>query len=861
MPKKTKPKSEARPWVGRPLTRKEEPRLVRGQGKFIDDFKLPGMVYMKLVRSPYGHARVAKVNVDAAESHPGVLCTLTGVEVARLVQPFIEIGPEPGGKIVDLPMASDVARYQGEPVAAVIAESRHAAEDAAELVEVDYDPLPPVMDAEEALRDRTVLHAASGTNKVWEGVFEYGDVEKAFKQAAHIIHIDRLHCHRFSSTPLESNAIISQWDLSDQRIRYWCNNSFPTFGIQFLSPALGVGIDQIRVETHDIGGSFGIKITNYPYMAIGALASRKCGGRPVKWTETRSEHLTASAHGNERTFRDTRVALDKNGVITALTSRHIDDCGAYPRYEPLGCVIWSQVFPGCYRFRNARIDFSQAVTNKCPVGPNRGYSRMQHLWFLERVIDLCAHELRIPADEMRLRNYIRPEQFPYTTPNGCIYDSGNYPKMLEMAKELVEWDHWKKVQAEERAKRHRVEAGDSPAAERNRVEAGDPPAPERHRVEAGDSPAGRLIGIGIGTTLDSGTNNFGQSQIINPNAPYSGQSQAASAKLDIYGEIVVAVGSVPQGQGHETTAAQVVADVLGVHPDLVSVRVGFDTERNVHTGHSGTYASQFAVSGLSAVHGAVQMLKSEILRLAAFVLKAPRSRLEMGVGKQGPEVRVKGTDRSVNYWRLANLANVNTAVLPRSLLDVTLNCRYTWRAPFKVPDIKRKYGNLTLTYASQLHIAVMEIERDTCRPRILAYAAVDDCGRVINPTIVEGQVHGAAAHGIGAALMETCAYSSDGNMLTSTFSSYMPITSLNMPTLRCGHLETPSPHSYNGAKGMGEGGAAPLHTISAALQDALYASGVIISDSHNTPDSIFAALARARGKGRDPNVRTEHHKK
>ncbi len=826
MPKKSKAKPETPRWVGRPLTRKEEPRLVRGQGKFIDDFKLPGMVHMKLVRSPYGHAHIAHINLDAAEAHPGVLCTLTGAEVAKLVQPFIEIGPEPGGKIVDLPMAADVARYQGEPVAAVVADSIHAAEDAAELVEVDYEPLPPVMDAEEALKDTTVLHASSGTNKVWQGIFEYGDVEKAFKQAVHVVHIDRLHCHRFSSTPLESNAIISQWDLSDQRIRFWCNNSFPTFGIQLLSPALGVRIDQIRVETHDIGGSFGIKITNYPYMAIGALASRKCGGRPVKWVETRSEHMTASARGNERTFRDTRVALDKNGVITALTSRHIDDCGAYPRYEPLGCVIWSQVFPGCYRFRNAHIDFSQAVTDKCPVGPNRGYSRMQHLWFLERVLDVCAHELGIPADEMRLRNYIRPQDFPYTTPNGCIYDSGNYPKMLEMAKKLVDWDRWKKLQSEERAKKD-----------------------------------GRQIGLGIGTTLDSGTNNFGQSQIINPNAPYSGQSQAASAKLDIYGEIVVAVGSVPQGQGHETTAAQVVADVLNVHPDMVSVRVGFDTERNVHTGHSGTYASQFAVSGLSAVHGAAQKLKDEILRLAAFALKTPKSRLEMGVGKQGPEVRVRGTDRSINYWRLANLANVNTAVLPQNLMDVTLNCRYTWRAPFKVPDIKRKYGNLTLTYAAQLHIAVIEIEQDSCRPVILAYAAVDDCGSVINPTIVEGQVHGAAAHGIGAALMETCAYSPDGNMLTSTFSSYTPITSLNMPTLRCGHLETPSPHSYNGAKGMGEGGAAPLHTISAALQDALYASGVIISDSHNNADAIFRDLARDRFAGRDPNVRTEHRTK
>ncbi len=202
---------------------------------------------------------------------------------------------------------------------------------------------------------------------------------------------------------------------------------FPTIGIQLLAPALHLRMDQVRVQTHDIGGSFGIKITNYPQMAVCALASRKADGAPIKWSETRSEHMTSSAHGNERTFRDTRVALDKDGVILAVDSRHIDDCGAYPRYEPLGCVIWSQVTPATYRLKNLRIDFTQVVTNKCPVGPNRGYSRMQHLWFLERVLDICAHELRIPADEMRLRNYIRPEEFPYTTPNGCIYDSGNYP--------------------------------------------------------------------------------------------------------------------------------------------------------------------------------------------------------------------------------------------------------------------------------------------------------------------------------------------------------------------------------------------------------------------------------------------------
>ena len=792
-------------WVGQAIPRKEEDRLLRGLGKFADDIKLREMLYLRFVRSPYAHARIVSIDVSEAEKLPGVVCTLSGCEIASQTQPFIEIAPEPGGKIRDYPLAISKVRYQGEPVVALVAVSPAIADDGAELVQIEYEPLDPVINAEQALTDASILHEEAGTNKVWNGVFEYGNVEAAFREAASIVTIDRMHFHRFSSTPLENNVILGQWDPKDDHIYYWCNNSFPSFAIQFLAAHLSVHIDRIRVQTFDIGGSFGIKITSYPQMAVCALASKKTGGRPIKWVETRSEHMTSSAHGNERTFRETRVAIDKNGVITAITSRHIDDCGAYPRYEPLGCVIWSQVFPGVYRFKNARIDFSQAVTNKCPVGPNRGYSRMQHLWFLERVVDICAHELGIPADEMRLRNYIRPEEFPYTTPNGCVYDSGNYPKMLEVAKKLIDWDAWKKKQADARKQ-------------------------------------GRMIGIGIGTTLDSGTNNFGQSQIVNPGAPFSGNSQGANCKLDIYGEVVVAVGSCPQGQGHETTAAQVVADVLNISPDLIAVRTGFDTERNVHTGFSGTYASQFAVSGLSAVHGAAQKLKAEMKRLASHVLSTTADDLEFGVGAQGPEVRAKTSGKSINYWGLANIVNVNSAILPTELHDVTLNCRYIWRAPFKVPDTKKKYGNLTMTYASQLHIAVLEIDRDTFIPHILDYVAVDDCGTVINPPIVEGQVYGATAHGIGAALLENCVYDAVGNMLTSTFSDYIPITAMNMPTVKYGHIETPSPHSYSGAKGMGEGGAAPVHTISAALQDALFEKGVFIEDSFNNPDSVFRSL-------------------
>ncbi len=602
-------------WVGRPLPRLEDARLVQGQGVFADDYKLEGMLYLQLVRSPYAHARITRVDVSKAAAAPGVVCTLTGAELPSISHPFPEIGPGAGQKVEDYALAINKVRYQGEPVAAVVAESRHAAEDAAELVEVDYDPLPVVMTPEDALQSDSLLHDEAGTNRMWHDVFEFGEVDKAFQEALHIVHIGRLHFHRFSSTPLENNVVVGQWNIKEKRIQYFSNQQFPAFAAQFLSPALGVRIDQIGMRSIDIGGGFGIKITSYPYMALCALASRKTGGRPVKWTETRTEHMLASAHGNERTFYDTRVALDANGVITAIESRHIDDCGAYPRYEPLGCIIWAQVLPGVYRLKNIRIDFSQVVTNKCPVGPNRGYSRMQHLWFLERVLDICGHALGIPGDVLRLRNYILPEQFPYTTPNGCVYDSGNYPKMLEVAKELVGWDEWKKKQKEAAAE-------------------------------------GRMIGLGIGTTLDSGTNNFGQARIVNSYAPYSGQSKAANIKLDIYGELVLSMGSVPQGQGHETTAAQVVADVLGINPEHVNVRPGFDTEQNVYTGHTGTYASQFAVTGLSAIHGAALKLRAEMSRLAAFALKAQEEELEFGVGAQGPQVSVKNTDKAINYWDL-----------------------------------------------------------------------------------------------------------------------------------------------------------------------------------------------------------------
>jgi CO/xanthine dehydrogenase Mo-binding subunit len=788
------------------FVRKEDNRLVRGRGRFVDD-EGGSVLHCKLVRSPYAHARIRSVDVSAAEAVEGVVCTLVGSEVVAQTTKFIQMAPPPTADIVDYCLATDKVRFQGEPVVAVVARTPAIAADAVELVRVAYEPLPAVTDAVDSLRNTVLLHETSGTNRTWGSVFDWGDVDKAFAEADVVVEIDRLKFHRFSSTPLETYAALATWEAGG-RLDILSNIIQPGVAMKFMAPALRISTEQIRIRTQDIGGGFGIKQNIYPYLMIAALCSRKAGHRSVKWIEERREHLQGSAHGNERTFLDIKVALMEDGEITAVSAHHIDDCGAYPRYEPLGCVIWSQVAPASYKLRNLRIHFEQAVTNKCPVGPNRGFSRMQNVWFLERVVDICARKLGIPADDMRRRNYI--SEMPYTTPNGCVYDSGDYGHMLDTAKRLIGWDGWQTRIAEMRK-------------------------------------AGRMVGIGIGTALDSGTNNFGQSRIINPRSPFSGNSEAANVRLGADGTVTVMVGSVPQGQGHETVAAQVVAGELGISETHVTVAQGFDTDRATHTSHSGTYASQFAVTSLGAIHGAVEKLTAEMKRVASVMLGRPADELVIRTFDGVPGVGTRDGAGVVSFLDISSRINTATADLPPELADITLNCRHVYRPPFKLPDRERKYGNLTLTYAAQVHVAVVDIEPDSFNVKILDYAVVDDCGRVVNHTIVRGQVLGSTAHGIGAALMEDLRYDESGNLLTSTFSDYCPITSLNMPDVKYANLESPSPFTFNGAKGMGEGGGGPLHCLSAAIQDAVESTGILIDRSHLTPSDLHEAITQRRG--------------
>ncbi len=777
--------TEIRPgFIGTSVPRKEDKRLVQGEGVFFDDVKRHGMGYVHFVRSPYAHAKIKSIDLTKALEVGGVYGTLTGDEVAILTDPFFELSVAPGANIKDYALAVGRVRHVGEPVAAVVASSRELARDAAELVEVDYEPLPALVDGETALRDEVILHDDAGSNVVWQGVFDWGDFEGAVAEADHVVKIERLHFDRFSSTPLECAGCLVEYNRGTGQWTMYGNHQMPGIGAIWMAPALRVGIDKLRFVSQDIGGAFGNKICLHPQYVACCLLSRKLN-RPVQWTEWRTDQHTANAHGNERTFLDIEVPVTKDGVLLGMSVRAIDDCGAFPRYEPLGCIIWAQVTPGCYRWRNIRVDFTQVCTNKSPVSPNRGYSRMQHLWLTERVIDIVANALGLDPVEVRKKNYVRTEEMPYETPNGCVYDSGDYAKCLDIALELIGYD-----------------------------------SVEERRRDA--ESRGKLLGFGIGSTLDSGTNNFGQSTLLNPELQFSGNNEVATVKLDIFGEIVVTLGTVPQGQGHETTAAQVVADILGVSPDEVTVRAGHDTYWNSHAGFSGTYASQFAVTGLGAVKGATDRLAHEIKRVAAGVFGATPDDIELADG----QARLKANaEAAIPFMGIGAIVNANNAILPEDVRDVTLNCRYVYVPPFTLPDFERKFGNLTLTYATQIHTCVVEVDPDTGVYEIVDYAAVDDCGKRIHPQIVEGQVHGATAQALGAATHEIFAYDEEGNLLTPNFYDYHVPHALDMPPLKTGYLESASPFTPLGAKGMGEGGGAGIHAVCAALQDALKSQG------------------------------------
>src|SRR5690606_5079973 len=453
-----------------------------------------------------------------------------------------------------------------------------------------------VVDTRKAVEpDAPLVHDQVGCNVAFESTFDWGDIDFALENADHVIEVDELHFHRFSSTPLECTAITAEYDAGTDTFTFTGGFATPQLATLNLAGALRHPTNKLRVLSKDIGGSFGIKLNTHIPATAAALLARK-PGRPIRWTETRTESHQMGGHGNERWFRNVKMALQSDGTVLGLSYEALDDVGAYTRYEPLGAVIWTQVANACYQLKHLRVHYRSVYTNKCPTHPNRGYSRTQHLWLVERMMDIAAHKLGFDPVEFRMKTYSQPDQYPYTTVNGCVYDSGNLPESLRKALELIDYEEARQLQ----------------------------------RAAAG---TGKRIGIGIGSTLDSGTNNFGQARLLNPHLPFGGNSEAALVRLGIDGAVYATTGAVAFGQGHETTISQVVADELGVSYDDVHVQRGSDSGLSAQMGLSGSYASQFAVTGIGAMLNATRKPAAEIKQVAAAVLGVKPEEIELADGK------------------------------------------------------------------------------------------------------------------------------------------------------------------------------------------------------------------------------------
>jgi 2-furoyl-CoA dehydrogenase large subunit len=809
--------ASAERWIGRAVKRVEDGRLLTGEGSFVDDHPPVGNACAAaIVRSPHAHARIRGYDLTAALAMEGVVGIVTGADVAAATRPF-SVG-------VSAPVhyycaATDKVRFVGEPVAVVVARDRYLAEDAADAVVVDYAPLPPVVDPERALApDAPLLHEAVGTNLAGHRRLVYGDPEGAFAGADVIIR-ERFRFPKFASTPIETYGVIARWDPLDGILTVWSNFMGPFIMHPLTARALGLAENKLRfIVPPDIGGSFGIKSSLYPYIALIGLAAMRTGV-PVKWIEDRREHLLASSSGTDR-IADRELAARADGTILGMRFRWLDNVGGYIRSPEPGCSFRpTGNFVGPYRFQHLEVDASVVMTNKSPTGPNRGYA-CGHLYFeTERMLDLLAARLGLDPAEVRRRNLIGRDEFPYRTPTGGLYDSGDYEAAFARALAIAGYDELRREQARARA-------------------------------------AGRWVGIGLALAVDPSVSNMGYvATALDPQfrakpeyLPKSGAVDTATLKVDPLGRVTAILATTPQGQGHRTVVSQIVADELGVRPEDVTVVDEMDTFTRLWSISSGTYSSRFGSVGTSAVALAARALRAKLLAHAAHLLELPVEQLEWRGGAARPR---QGAGPHCSLKELAGRAHWNTASLPAELepgLQAT--------AVFGFPEARAVDAedrvNSSNTYGFIAEVMAVEVDPDTAAITILKYVTVHDAGTIINPMIAEGQIHGGALHGLGGALYEELAYDDDGQLLTGTFMDYLVPTASEAPAMEIAHVCSPSPLTPLGSKGLGEASAMTVPAVIAnAVSDALSPLGVRIAELPLAPSRLWALIQAAR-QGRDP---------
>ncbi len=783
---KTNGHAKAAHWVGRKLKRKEDPRLIQGITHYTDDLKLPRMLYCALVRSPYAHAEIRGIRTDAARALSGVVGVFTAEDTASLgmVPCAIQM---PDLKVPKHPvLATDRVRYVGEPVAAVIADDLYTSRDAAELVEVDYEPLPVVTDMQKALsNDTPYVHDEFRSNKAFTHTLKNGDIGAAFKKADRVVK-QRMLNQRLAPIAMETRAVLAEYLPGEHRLTVWSSTQIPHLLRTQISVMLGLPETAVRVIAPEVGGGFGSKLNVYaeegliPWLAIKL-------GRPVKWSETRRENFTATIHGRD-TINDVELALKKDGTVLGLRVHILADLGAYHQLlTPLIPQLTALMLAGCYKFPAIDIEIQGVFTNKMSTDAYRGAGRPEATYIVERIMDIAAHELGMDSAQFRLKNFPQPKEFPFTTITGLTYDSAKYQESLKRALQLAGYDTLR-------------------------------------RRQKNGWKQGKYYGVGVSTYVEICA--------IGPSAATpAGGWESGTVRVEPTGKVTVLTGASPHGQGQETTFAQLIADELGIDPDDVSVVHG-DTMAVPYG--IGTFGSRATAVGGTAAYLATQKLKAKMATLAAHLLGSTPGDITIGRG----HLTAKRNKKSISFGELVMAAYTARNIPPG--FEPGMEATHFFEP-----------SNFTFPFGA--HIASVEVDADTGEVKVDKYVAVDDCGNVINPLLVDGQIQGGIAQGIGQAMWEELIYNEEGQLVTGSLMEYALPKAHFLPEFTLDRTVTPSPVNPMGVKGVGEAGTiASTPCMVNAVCDALSPLGIRHIEMPLKPERVWRAIIQVQAAPKEP---------
>jgi carbon-monoxide dehydrogenase large subunit len=772
------------------LRRKEDPRLITGKARYVDDISLPGTLWAALVRSPEAHAKITSIDATAALERDGVHAVFTGPDMTDLGAPLPCAWVPPGVEVLNpehWPLARDAVKHVGDPVAVVLGDDRYAVVDAAEDVIVEYEPLPVITDPEAALEGGPFVHEQFSSNKVHEWSLSGGDLDAGFADADVVVE-RRVVNHRIAGAPIEPRGVLADYRAGS--LTLWSSTQVPHFVRLFLAILLGMSEERVRVIAPEVGGGFGAKLQVYGEEVLCAWCSRKLG-RPVKWIETRTENMAVTHQGRDQ-IAHVKMGAKRDGTITAFHVKIVADFGAYNMLlTPLIPSLGAFVMGGCYKIPAVQTDIVGVFTNKCPTDAIRGAGRPEATHMVEVTLDQLAAELGIDRLEIRRRNFIPKEDFPASVATGVVYDSGDYEKTLDKLLEHVDVAAFEKERSEQLAN-------------------------------------GIYRGIGFSTYTE--ICGLAPSRVTGPHGVgvQAGGWESAMVRVHNTGAVTVYTGSSPHGQGHETGFAQIVADRLGVDPAVVEVIHG-----DTGTGPEGrnTYGSRSLAVGGEAVARTAGKIAKKAKEVVAHHLEAAAEDIEVRDGK----FAVKGSpEKGMTLAEVAGVVYINEVPdgMEPGLEETTF------------------YDPENFVFPFGAHACVVDIDAETGKARVVRYVAVDDCGNAINPLLIDGQVHGGIVHGLGQALYERVHYDEDGQLVTGTFVDYALPTAAEMPSFETDRTVTPSPVNSLGVKGVGEAGTiAASAAVTNAVIDALRPLGVEYMNMPLSPMRIWKAINEAQSKG------------